>query len=127
MLDLSQSLSPKEQRKSKPELRRGDAEMFALVTALQESSSIWIDAAIQRSGLSQAILHSLATFTEISQITDRFFSIFALIFISYCNISIKNSKFFEFEWWLGVKNTELSKVNVINKIMRFWDRLDPFR
>ncbi|KAM3173972.1 hypothetical protein ACTXT7_011481 [Hymenolepis weldensis] len=71
MLQLSKTLSPNGESKSKLESQKGDAEMATLILALHESSSLWIDTAIQRSGLSQAILHSLATFTEISQITEN--------------------------------------------------------
>nr|CUU99408.1 hypothetical transcript [Hymenolepis microstoma] len=71
MLKLSETLKPTGEGVSKLESSQGDAEMVALISSLRESNSLWIDTAIQRSGLSQAILHSLATVTEISQLGEN--------------------------------------------------------
>ncbi|VDN99706.1 unnamed protein product [Rodentolepis nana] len=71
MLKLSKTLKPTGEGASKVESFQGDEEMAGLISALHESNSLWIDTAIQRSGLSQAILHSLATITEISQLGEN--------------------------------------------------------
>lgn len=93
MLQLSKTLSPTGERKSKLESQKGDAEMIALILALHESSSLWIDTAIQRSGLSQAILHSLATFTELSQITEKFVTLFLSCYFLFVQDSVPSFRF----------------------------------
>ncbi|KAM7534070.1 hypothetical protein Aperf_G00000110027 [Anoplocephala perfoliata] len=70
LLYLSQILISTGDKNVKLDTRKGDAEMIALVSALCESNLSWIDTVIQRSGLPQAVLHSLATFTEMSQLID---------------------------------------------------------
>lgn len=63
-------------KNAKPDSHKGDLDMVALISALRQSNLSWIDAVIQRSGLPQAVLHSLATFTEMSQLTNKFVTLF---------------------------------------------------
>ncbi|VDK34785.1 unnamed protein product [Taenia asiatica] len=70
LLHLAVILTPTEEGKLALDTQKDETGMTALVAILRDSGFSWIDAVIQRSGLSQAVLHCLATSTELTHISD---------------------------------------------------------
>ncbi|VDM33428.1 unnamed protein product [Hydatigera taeniaeformis] len=70
LLHLAAIFASSEAGKLTLDTQKDETGMTALVAILYDSGSSWIDAVIQRSGLSQAVLHCLATSTELTHIYD---------------------------------------------------------
>ncbi|KAL5965876.1 hypothetical protein TSMEX_006400, partial [Taenia solium] len=70
LLHLAVILTPTEEGKLALDTQKDETGMTALIAILRDSGFSWIDAVIQRSGLSQAVLHCLATSTELTHISD---------------------------------------------------------
>ncbi|CDI96745.1 protein dopey 1 [Echinococcus multilocularis] len=70
LLHLTVILTPTEEGELVLDTKKDESGMTALIATLRDSGSSWIDAVIQRSGLSQAVLHCLATSTELTHISD---------------------------------------------------------
>uniref|UniRef100_A0A915EYE9 Dopey N-terminal domain-containing protein n=1 Tax=Echinococcus canadensis TaxID=519352 RepID=A0A915EYE9_9CEST len=70
LLHLAVIFTPTEEGELVLDTKKDESGMTALIATLRDSGSSWIDAVIRRSGLSQAVLHCLATSTELTHISD---------------------------------------------------------
>ncbi|KAL5102848.1 hypothetical protein TcWFU_005011 [Taenia crassiceps] len=70
LLHLAVIVTPTEEGKLMLDTQKDETEMATLIAILRDSGLSWIDAIIQRSGLSQAVIHCLATSTELTHISD---------------------------------------------------------